>query len=154
MAALVSILVATAAVSMQGAVASGHPLASDAGAAILRHGGNAVDAAVAAAFTLAVVEPQSSGLGGGGFALVYLARERKVRVIDFREVGPAAATPQMYVQDGKVREDLARDGPLSVAVPGADTAPPPPLLLFVNVQLMNDAVWPDSTHAPPPEALL
>ena len=119
MAALVSILVATAAVSTQGAVASGHPLASDAGAAILRHGGNAVDAAVAAAFTLAVVEPQSSGVGGGGFALVYLARERKVRVIDFREVGPAAATPQMYVQDGKVREDLARDGPLSVAVPGA-----------------------------------
>src|SRR5918911_207592 len=117
--ALLAIILATAAVSPQGAVASGHPLASEAGAAILRHGGNAIDAAVATAFTLAVVEPQSSGLGGGGFALVYLARERKVHVIDFREVGPAAATPQMYVQDGKVREDLARDGPLAVAVPGA-----------------------------------
>jgi gamma-glutamyltranspeptidase/glutathione hydrolase len=119
MTVLLSILLATAAVSTQGAVASGHPLASEAGAAVLRHGGNAVDAAVATAFTLAVVEPQSSGLGGGGFALVYLARERKVRIVDFREVAPAAATPQMYVQDGKVREDLARDGPLAVAVPGA-----------------------------------
>src|SRR5712671_168339 len=117
--ALVALLLATAAVSPQGAVASGHPLASEAGAAILRHGGNAVDAAVATAFALAVIEPQSSGIGGGGFALVYLARERRVQVIDFREVAPAAATPQMYVQDGKVREDLARAGPLSVAVPGA-----------------------------------
>ncbi|HWE24257.1 MAG TPA: gamma-glutamyltransferase [Myxococcales bacterium] len=119
MIALLSLILATAAISPQGAVAAGHPLASEAGVAMLRHGGNAIDAAVAAAFTLAVVEPQSSGLGGGGFAVVYLARERKVRVIDFREVGPAAATPQMYVQDGKVREDLARDGPLAVAVPGA-----------------------------------
>jgi len=114
-----ALLLANAAVSPQGAVASGHPLASEAGAAILRHGGNAVDAAVATAFALSVVEPQSSGIGGGGFALVYLARERKVQVVDFREVGPAAATPQMYVQEGKAREDLARAGPLSVAVPGA-----------------------------------
>jgi gamma-glutamyltranspeptidase / glutathione hydrolase len=119
MIALVALLFASAAVSPQGVVASGHPLASEAGAAILRHGGNAVDAAVATAFALSVVEPQSSGIGGGGFALVYLARERKVQVIDFREVGPAAATPTMYVQDGKAREDLARDGPLAVAVPGA-----------------------------------
>jgi gamma-glutamyltranspeptidase / glutathione hydrolase len=116
---LIALLVAAAAVSPQGAVASGHPLASEAGAAMLRHGGNAVDAAVATAFALAVVEPQSSGIGGGGFALVYLAREKKVQVIDFREVAPAAATAQMYVQDGKAREDLARAGPLSVAVPGA-----------------------------------
>jgi gamma-glutamyltranspeptidase / glutathione hydrolase len=116
---LTGLLVAVAAVSPQGAVASGHPLASEAGAAILRHGGNAVDAAVATAFALAVIEPQSSGLGGGGFALVYIAREKKVQVVDFREVAPSAATPQMYVQDGKAREDLARAGPLSVAVPGA-----------------------------------
>jgi len=115
----VALVLATAAVSPRGTVATGHPLASEAGAAILRHGGNAVDAAVATAFALSVVEPQSSGIGGGGFALVYLAREKKVQVIDFREVAPAAATPQMYVQDGKAREDLARVGPLSVAVPGA-----------------------------------
>ena len=116
---LVALVLATAAVSPRGVVATGHPLASEAGAAILRHGGNAVDAAVATAFALGVVEPQSSGIGGGGFALVYLAREKKVQVLDFREVGPAAATPTMYVQDGKAREDLARAGPLSVAVPGA-----------------------------------
>jgi len=116
---LVALLLATAAVSPRGVVATGHPVASEAGAAILRHGGNAVDAAVATAFALSVVEPQSSGIGGGGFALVYLAREKKVQVIDFREVAPAAATPTMYVQDGKAREDLARAGPLSVAVPGA-----------------------------------
>jgi len=116
---LIALIVAAPAVSTQGAVASGHPLASEAGAAMLRHGGNAMDAAVATAFALAVIEPQSSGIGGGGFALVYLAREKKVQVVDFREVAPAAATPQMYVQDGKAREDLARAGPLSVAVPGA-----------------------------------
>src|SRR5438445_11133170 len=116
---LVALLLAFPAVSPHGAVAAAHPLAAEAGASLLRRGGNAVDAAVATAFALSVVEPQSSGIGGGGFALVYLAREKKVQVIDFREVAPAAATPQMYVQDGKAREDLARVGPLSVAVPGA-----------------------------------
>src|SRR5712672_3551867 len=116
---LVALLLATAAVSPRGVVATGHPVASEAGASLLRHGGNAIDAAVATAFALSVVEPQSSGIGGGGLALVYRARERTVDVIDFREVAPAAATPQMYVQDGKAREDLARAGPLSVAVPGA-----------------------------------
>src|SRR2546428_13237985 len=95
----VALVLATAAVSPQGVVASGHPLASEAGAAILRHGGNAVDAAVAAAFALSVVEPQSSGIGGGGFALGYLSREGKGQVIDFPEGGPGAGTPQRYMHD-------------------------------------------------------
>jgi gamma-glutamyltranspeptidase/glutathione hydrolase len=116
---LAALLVATAAVSPRGAVATAHPLASEAGASLLRHGGNAVDAAVAAAFALSVVEPQSSGIGGGGFALVYTARDRQVHVVDFREVAPAAARPDMYLQGGQARQDLADAGPLSIAVPGA-----------------------------------
>src|SRR5947207_12404133 len=116
---LVALVLATAAVSPRGAVATAHPLASEAGASLLRHGGNAFDAAVAAAFALAVVEPQSSGIGGGGFALVYTAKDRRVHVLDFREVGPRAASPDMYVQGGQPRQDLANAGPLSVAVPAA-----------------------------------
>ena len=112
-------LAAFPAVSPRGAVAAANPLAAESGAAILRLGGNAVDAAVAAAFTLAVVEPESSGLGGGGFAVLYTAKDRKVHVLDFRETGPARATPQMYIKDGQARQDLANAGPLSVAVPTA-----------------------------------
>src|SRR5918912_159352 len=116
---LLALLLSFPAVSPRGAVAAAHPLAAEAGASVLRRGGNAIDAAVAAAFALAVVEPQSSGLGGGGFALVYTAKDRKVHVLDFREVGPAAARPDMYVRDGQARQDLANAGPLAVAVPGA-----------------------------------
>ncbi len=85
----------------------------------MRRGGNAVDAAVAAAFVLNVVEPMSSGIGGGGFALVYTARDRRVHVLDFREVAPHAARPEMYIQGGQPRQDLANAGALSVAVPAA-----------------------------------
>lgn len=116
---LIALLLAFPAVSPKGAVAAANPLAAEAGASVMRRGGNAVDAAVAAAFALSVVEPESSGLGGGGFALVYVASEKKVHVIDFREVGPARTTPDMYVKDGQARQDLANAGPLSVAVPGA-----------------------------------
>ena len=116
---LTALLLATSVASPRGAVATAHPLASEAGASILRRGGNAADAAVAAAFALGVVRPASCGLGGGGFALVYIAKEKKTYVLDFREVGPAKATPDMFVKDGKPRTDLAQDGPLSIAVPGA-----------------------------------
>ena len=101
-----------------GAVATAHPVASEAALRMLQKGGNAVDAAVAAAFTLAVVGPYHSGLGGGGFALVHDTKGA-THVLDFREVAPQAASRDMYVKDGKVVPGLSTDGVLSVAVPGA-----------------------------------
>ncbi len=102
-----------------GAVATAHPYASEAALSMLEKGGNATDAAVAAAFMLAVVGPYHSGVGGGGFALVHDAKSGTTEVIDFREVAPAKATRDMYVRDGKVVPGLSTDGALSVAVPGA-----------------------------------
>lgn len=101
----------------RGMVSSAHRLATEAGVELLRAGGNAVDAAVATAFALAVVEPVGSGLGGGGFALVQL--DAAPRFLDFRERAPAAATPDMFVQDGVVQPELSRDGALAAGVPGA-----------------------------------
>ena len=120
MAPLLLLLLSSTAVSPRGAVASAHPLASEAAAQILREGGNAADAAVAAAFVLAVVEPESSGIGGGGFALVHRARDRETIALDFREVAPAAARADMFAgprPEGAPSPSL--DGGSSVAVPGA-----------------------------------
>src|SRR5215510_12363996 len=102
-----------------GAVASANPRASEAALAMLNRGGNAVDAAIAAAFTLAVVDPTHTGLGGGGFALLYDVRSRTTRALDFREMAPAGAGPTMYVRNGRLDPLLATDGALAVAVPGA-----------------------------------
>ncbi|MBE4747652.1 gamma-glutamyltransferase [Corallococcus sp. ZKHCc1 1396] len=102
-----------------GAVATAYPPASEAALKMLEKGGNAVDAAVAAAFVAAVVGPYHSGVGGGGFALVHEAKTGDTRVLDFREVAPKAASRDMYLKDGALVPGLSTDGALSVAVPGA-----------------------------------
>lgn len=103
---------------LDGVVVSDHDAAVRAGMGILEQGGNAVDAAVATAFALAVVDPASSGLGGGGVMVLYQAREQKAHVLDFTEVSPAAAAPELYRNGGGVRRDLLETGGLAVAVPG------------------------------------
>jgi gamma-glutamyltranspeptidase/glutathione hydrolase len=100
------------------AVASDHPLASAAGVAALKAGGNAVDAACATALALGVLHPESSGIGGGAFALVYIAKEKKVYALDARERAPAAITPAAYMKDGHAVPELSQRGGLAVAVPG------------------------------------
>jgi gamma-glutamyltranspeptidase/glutathione hydrolase len=99
-------------------VAADHHLAAQAGAAILEEGGNAIDAAVATAFAVCVVNPSSCGIGGGGFMLIYLARERKAVALDYRETAPAAATRDMFLRDGTAVPELSRRGGLAVGVPG------------------------------------
>ena len=81
-------------------VVSANPLATDAGMAVLRRGGSAVDAAIAVQAMLSLVEPQSSGIGGGAFMTWYDAAAREVRVYDGRETAPAGATPDMFLDDG------------------------------------------------------
>jgi gamma-glutamyltranspeptidase/glutathione hydrolase len=120
---------ATRADGTQGAVAAEHRLASEAGVEILKAGGNAVDAAVAALLAAGVVNPSSSGLGGGGFMLVYIARDRSVHAIDFRETAPQAAHRDLFLRDlspsereafsrdGKVVETLSQRGGLAIAAP-------------------------------------
>src|SRR5882672_468319 len=100
-----------------GMVTTDEELGSRAGVEILQKGGNAVDAAVATAFALAVVEPAAGNIGGGGFMLVRLANGRTT-FFDYREVAPGKATRDMYIKDGKLDEEASVIGYKSVAVPG------------------------------------
>ena len=101
-----------------GAVATASPEASQAALDVLKHGGTAADAAIAATLVLAVTEPQSSGLGGGGFALIYDAKKKEIRALDFRERAPVLAHQKLYTRDGKVQPELAQTGALAVGTPG------------------------------------
>ncbi len=100
------------------AVATVHPLATQAGLDAVAAGGNAVDAAIAAALTLGIVDIHNSGIGGGCFLMIRRA-DGDVLVIDGRETAPAAATRDMYVRDGAVDPTLSVEGALAVGVPGS-----------------------------------
>jgi len=102
-----------------GMVSSASTLATDIGVDVLRHGGNAVDAAVAVGFALAVSKPNSGNIGGGGFMILHDGRTGKDTAIDFRETAPAAATRNMYLDaDGKVIVDKSLFSQAAIGVPG------------------------------------
>ncbi|HWW61768.1 MAG TPA: gamma-glutamyltransferase, partial [Thermoanaerobaculia bacterium] len=103
------------AIGRRAALSTAHPLATRVGLDVLSRGGNAIDAAVAVSFALAVVHPQAGNLGGGGFLIYYDAKTKGVWTLDFREVAPAAAKRDMFAADA----NASRSGPLSSAIPGS-----------------------------------
>jgi gamma-glutamyltranspeptidase/glutathione hydrolase len=103
----------------QAGIATAHPLATKAGYEILEAGGNAFDAAVAVSAALGVVEPYSSGLGGGAFWLLHVAEEQHDVFVDARETAPGAATADMYLDDdGNPVRRASFNGPLAAGIPG------------------------------------
>ncbi|HEY9099592.1 MAG TPA: gamma-glutamyltransferase [Thiobacillus sp.] len=102
-----------------GVVSVSHPAAAAAGAQMLARGGNAIDAAAAVQFALNVVEPQSSGIGGGGFMMIHLAKAGETLIVDSRERAPAAARADMFAPDGlPMPFQQASTSGVSVGVPG------------------------------------
>lgn len=105
------------------AIASAHSLSTQAGLDIVRQGGNAFDAAIAVSSTLSVVEPISSGIGGGGFFLLHDAKSGRDVFVDARETAPAAATPAAFLDaKGELNRDRATNGPWSAGIPGLPAA--------------------------------
>jgi len=105
------------------AIASAHALATQAGLDMIRAGGNAFDAAIAVSSTLSVVEPISSGLGGGGFFLLHDAKRNRDVFVDARETAPASATPVAFLDEtGELNRDRATNGPWSAGIPGLPAA--------------------------------
>ena len=101
------------------AIATAHPYATDAGVDILLAGGNAFDAAVAITAVLGVVEPYASGLGGGGFWLLYRAKDGRQTMVDGREVAPSSASKNMYLdKNGDVIKGASINGPGAAGIPG------------------------------------
>ena len=105
------------------AIASAHPLATKAGIEILANGGNAFDAAIAVTSTLAVVEPYSSGIGGGGFYLLHQQKQNRQIMLDARERAPLKATRDFYLDaNGEVDHDRSMNGATSAGIPGIPSA--------------------------------
>src|SRR5438876_1209229 len=107
----------TVAAVEHGAAATVRQEATDAAIQTMKHGGNAIDGAVAAALTLGVVDGHNSGIGGGCFMLIRLANGEFV-ALDGREMAPAKATRDMFIRHGKADTSLSQAGPLAVGVPG------------------------------------
>ncbi|MCP4274259.1 MAG: hypothetical protein GY781_20245, partial [Gammaproteobacteria bacterium] len=102
-----------------GMVSSQESIATKVGVDILKQGGNAIDAAVAVGFALAVTYPQAGNLGGGGFMMIYLADQKKTIALDYREMAPAKAHQDMFLdENGNVDKRKARFSHLSSGVPG------------------------------------
>jgi gamma-glutamyltranspeptidase/glutathione hydrolase len=101
-----------------GLVVSDSPLATKAGMEMLERGGNAIDAAIATAYALGVVDQASSGIGGGGFMVIYETKDRRAHALDFRETAPEGTRKELYTKDGKPAPSLSLIGGLAVAVPG------------------------------------
>ncbi|MBN9604547.1 MAG: gamma-glutamyltransferase [Afipia felis] len=102
-----------------GMVVAQEKIAARIGADVLKRGGNAVDAAVATGFAMAVTYPRAGNIGGGGFMVIHLARENKDIALDYRETAPRAATPTMFLgPDGKPDPEKSRDSALGIGVPG------------------------------------
>ncbi|MGB2203236.1 MAG: gamma-glutamyltransferase, partial [Pseudooceanicola atlanticus] len=119
-------------------ISAAHPLAVQAGADVLRAGGTAADAMVAAQAMLGLVEPQSSGLGGGGFLVYYDADLGEVFTLDGRETAPMDATPTLFQTEGEPMGFFeAVIGGLSVGVPGT------PALMAGTHQRWGTMPWPD-----------
>lgn len=108
---------------VQSAIASAHPLATQAGVDILKQGGNAFDAAIAVTATLAVVEPYSSGIGGGGFYLLHKQEDDEYVMLDAREVAPLNAHKDLYLDEkGELKPGASIAGALSAGIPGIPAA--------------------------------
>ena len=124
----------TAFPATQAVVVTSHPIASEVGADVLRRGGNAVDAAVAVGFALAVVHPVAGNIGGGGFMLIRM-RNAPVRALDYRETAPRGATATMFVDSAGHPSASSLTGPLSVGVPGSVAG------LFLAHQALGRLPW-------------
>lgn len=105
-------------VGTRGMIVSQNAIASEVGAQIMRDGGNAIDAAVAIGFALAVTLPRAGNIGGDGFMTVYDAKSKQVRVIDFRGIAPRAASPAMFVDNQGKERNIASYGYMAPSVPG------------------------------------